>query len=120
MINKLITLSLFAFSLTAYAEVKDCGLYRLKGVVKSEKELVLKSQLGTLSEVSVRASDFSSQTRLSAYIDRAVVAEFFVNTKTKTPYDVIIDKIEKIDLRMSNPLDLKDTGIELIKKEKCQ
>jgi len=118
--NKYIITLVFLFSFNAFAEVNECGLYKLKGVVKNEKEFVLKSQPGTLSEVTIFVSDFVSKTKLSAYVDRSVEAEFFVKTKTKTPYQVTIEKIEKINLRIANPLDKKDTEIKLIKKEKCQ
>lgn len=118
--NKCILIFAFFLSLNVYAEVQECGLYKLKGVVKNEKEFVLKSAPGTLSEVTVFVSDFASQTKLSAYVDKSVEAEFFVKTKTKTPYQVTIDKIEKIDLRIANPLDKNDMEIKLIKKEKCK
>lgn len=111
---------LLTFSNATLAQVKSCGLYGIKGKVKLvDKNYVIKTQEDTLSEVTILVTDANEQIRLNAYENSSFEGEFYVKKLPLTPYQIQIDKMGKMQRRVSNPINPKDTGIYLIQSQKC-
>lgn len=95
-------------------------MYGVKGTVKLVgTEYVIKTQVGTLNEVTLSVTDSGEQIRLNAYADSSFEGEFLVKNRPGTPYQVKIEKVEKMKKRVANLINPKDTGVYLLRKEKC-
>lgn len=113
----LLLLALSYLSNTAFA-LDKCGVYTLKGIVKSNKtglQFVVNEK--TQSEYVILVETLE-QTKLAPYKDRTITAEVLLVKKFNGTIGET-DKILSVSNRFPDPLTPGDTGLFLKKEEKC-
>lgn len=100
-------------------EISDCGEYSLRGIVRPLPEgLTIVINENTQSEMQIKTT-ISESSKLGAFMDKPVTVQALLNKKfdgTKGFSEQII----KVDFRLPDPLNPKDTGVILIKKTACK
>lgn len=96
-----------------------CGLYTLQGVVREtpdDFEVVINEKTASEVKVSITGIDL---VKLASYKDKSIKAEIIL-TENQYGHDLTVEEISNIKLRISNPLNPKDTFIKIISPKACK
>ncbi len=104
----------------ASAEIlTTCGQYSANGVIRSkDNELIFVVNEKTKSEYII-LMPIREQAKIAGYIDRDVAALILVEEKFNGQ-KVMAHKIDKVELRLPDPLNPASTLFTLIKKLDCK
>ena len=96
-----------------------CGTYQINGTVRSgSKGPYILIHEKTNSEITIIVP-IPNEGKLAPYIGSPVTAEILVKKKS-TAGSRILGEVKKIKIRNPNPLNPKDTSVELLEKVECQ
>lgn len=115
-----VTLLLFLMSSTLNAsELSECGEYSLRGVVRPLKDgLTIVVNEKTQSEIQIKTS-ITESSKLGAFINKPVTVTALLTQKFNGTRG-FAEHIIKADSRLPDPLNPKDTGVNLEKKSICK
>lgn len=116
---KYLFLIIFAPTLTFAKVIDDCGEYALRGVVRSGfSNFTIVVNEKTQSEFVINFPMVESQ-KLGAYVGRPVSAAVLIykNNNKTLAYS---EKIISVNPRIPDPLNPKDTGLNLTKRIDCK
>lgn len=99
--------------------ITTCGRYSASGVIRAnDNELSLVINEKTKSEYII-SMPMREQAKVAGFIDRDVAAEILVEKKFNGQ-KVMAYKIDKVELRLPDPLNPASTLFTLIKKLDCK
>lgn len=114
-----VLLILNLISSNIYASSFKCGLYTLQGVVREtpdDFEVVINEK--TASEIKVTLNEIDL-VKLASYKDKSIQADIIL-TEDQYGHDLTVKEISNIKVRISNPLNPKDTFIKLVSPKNCK
>ncbi|MEA9357882.1 hypothetical protein SHI21_16750 [Bacteriovorax sp. PP10] len=110
---------LFFVSTTLHAnELSECGEYTIKGVIRPLKDgITIVVNEKTKSELKITTT-IPESSQLAAFSNRPVTVTALLNKKFDGTKG-FAEKIIKTEFRLPDPMNPKDTGINLEKKGEC-